>query len=270
MCWKENHKTCTRRSISGRVGHPPQRQWLNKFQTVKKESKFLWLNAFVNKNEMLRIGWRLTKSTFPIEVKHPLILPRKNHVTKLMIKHCHMLTVHQGCGMSMHYLRNRGFWIIGCRPTLSLLFFPCIVCWHFRGSTHIQKIAVLPEDKIQAALLFSYSGLLWFFPNQGGQKNSQRYGVIFTYMSFWASGGRGKYNDRCFHKLPSLCHINPWTGANHLMWLRVKFCRCKKWTGNRTEQAGYEHVENHQKCDFIHNTPASSHMDGYGKNRLGP
>lgn len=46
------------------------------------------------------------------EVTHPVILPRKGHVTQLIIQHFHERVKHQGRGITTNELRSNGYWII--------------------------------------------------------------------------------------------------------------------------------------------------------------
>lgn len=43
-----------------------------------------------------------------------MILPRKSHITNLLIRHFHERIQHQGRGMTTNEIRANGYWIIGC------------------------------------------------------------------------------------------------------------------------------------------------------------
>ena len=68
---------------------------------------------------MIRSDGRLTYTEFlPYDVRYPIILPRKNWVTKLIIKHYHELGNHiAGTNQTLASLSTR-FWIIAAREAI--------------------------------------------------------------------------------------------------------------------------------------------------------
>ena len=68
-------------------------------ETMREWSQIYKLDPFLDNDGILRVGGRLGRSvSLHYEVKHPMILPRKGHVTHLVIKHCHEKVAHQGRG----------------------------------------------------------------------------------------------------------------------------------------------------------------------------
>ena len=59
------------------------------------------LHPFLDEHYLLRVVSRLNKGSFRKDLKHPVILPRKSHVTELIISHFHQKLQHhlsnQGC-----------------------------------------------------------------------------------------------------------------------------------------------------------------------------
>ena len=80
-------------------------------RTLKRSSPLYKLNAFLDKDNILRVGGRLTKSDLSYQQKHPVILPRKSHVTDLVIRYFHDKVHHQGRGMTVNEIRSHGYWI---------------------------------------------------------------------------------------------------------------------------------------------------------------
>ena len=81
--------------------------------TTKLLNPIRKLDPYINENGILRVGGRLKKADYADQVKHPIILPKGSHVTKLIIKHYYECTKHQGKGMTLNEIRSRGYWIIG-------------------------------------------------------------------------------------------------------------------------------------------------------------
>ncbi len=68
-------------------------------------------------NGILRVGGRLSKMAMPTEQKHPAILPKNHHVSKLLLRHIHLEVGHSGMNFMLSQLRQR-YWI-PCANSLS-------------------------------------------------------------------------------------------------------------------------------------------------------
>ena len=86
------------------------------------------LNPFMDSQDILRVGGRLTQATLHPHVRHPAILPKGHHVSRLLIKYYHEKVKHQGRGMTINELRSGGIWILGCSSEVSSFIFKCIKC----------------------------------------------------------------------------------------------------------------------------------------------
>ena len=114
---------------------------LLKNSTITRGSKLSSLDPFLDEHGLLRVGGRIQKSSFLYGVKHPLIIPKDTHITRLIINHHHEKIHHQGRGMTMNQLRSSGFWIIGCSKAVSSCIFKCVTCRRLRRRTEGQKMA---------------------------------------------------------------------------------------------------------------------------------
>ena len=74
------------------------------------KGKLQRLNPFLDKDEMLRVGNRISHSPMPFTQKHPIILP-KSSVTALIIEHEHLLNLHSGTQATL-YASRRSYWPI--------------------------------------------------------------------------------------------------------------------------------------------------------------
>jgi len=71
-------------------------------EKLKQTSSLFRLDPFLDEKGMLRVGGRLQKATLAYEVKHPIVVPKKSHITELLIRQYHSQEQHhQGCG-TMH------------------------------------------------------------------------------------------------------------------------------------------------------------------------
>ncbi|XP_070195581.1 uncharacterized protein [Littorina saxatilis] len=107
------------------------------------------LDPFLDDDSLLRVGGRLRKTSELYGVKHPLILPKNSHLSRLIAVHHHKKTAHQGRSLTMNDIRSSGYWIIGCRRVTSSLINQCVTCIKHRGKARGQRMADLPKERVE-------------------------------------------------------------------------------------------------------------------------
>ena len=152
---------------------------------LKKTSSLCRLDPFIDNEGLLRVGGRINRADTPYHIKHPVILPRKGHVTALIIRYYHQRINHQGRGMTLNEIRENGFWIIGGSSAVAGHIIDCVSCRKLRGNVGEQKMASLPQDRLEPAPPFTFCGVDYFGPwyIKEGRKELKRYGVLFTCLS---------------------------------------------------------------------------------------
>ncbi len=155
---------------------------LRKGKQLPRSNSLYNLDAFVDHDGLLKVGGRLCDASAPYSVKHPVIIPKEHHLTKLLIADCHEKTAHQGKGLTINEIRSRGFWITGVNRTVASFVRQCVKCRKFRRPTEEQKMANLPSERIDPSPPFTYSGMDVFGPfiTRQGRKSYKRYGLLFT------------------------------------------------------------------------------------------
>ena len=135
-------------------------------------------------NGILRVGGRIQQADVPYDVKHPIILPKKSHVTDLVTQYYHQQSAHQGRARTHAEIRAAGFWIISGSSIVGHHVIKCVTCRKLRGAPQQQKMSDLPADRIEQAPPFTYSAVDYFGPwyIKEGRKEMKRYGVLFTCM----------------------------------------------------------------------------------------
>ena len=149
------------------------------------KSQLYKLDPFLDQNGLLRVGGRIQNAELSDFIRHPVVLPRKSHVTDLVIYHFHAIVQHQGRGITINEIRSNGFWIVGCSSAVSSLILSCFLCRRLRGSLQGQKMANLPSDRLEPAPPFTYCAVDLFGPwyIKEGRKELKRYGVLFTCLA---------------------------------------------------------------------------------------
>ena len=159
---------------------------LEKGNMVAMSSPLSKLIPFLDQNGLLRVGGRLQHcTTLTFGEKHPILLPRKSHLTKLIIRHYHAKTAHQGAAQTLAKIRSCGFWIVKGKSTVSLHTRSCVICLKIRGKAQTPQMATLPSSRLAEAPPFTYCGVDCFGPfmAKDGRKEIKRYGLIVTCMA---------------------------------------------------------------------------------------
>lgn len=79
-----------------------------------RQGKLSHINLFSHLHAILRCpqGGREIKSTLPLDLKFPIILPKYGVTTLHILDYCHGKTQHQGRGQTLNELTANGFWIV--------------------------------------------------------------------------------------------------------------------------------------------------------------
>ena len=82
----------------------------------------------MDQDGLIRVGGRIRRADVPGNVKHPAIIPQKEHLTELLIKHHHLKVNHMGRGMTHNELRQNGYWVISRSSGVAMFISSCVTC----------------------------------------------------------------------------------------------------------------------------------------------
>ncbi|XP_073976442.1 uncharacterized protein [Rhodnius prolixus] len=116
------------------------------------------LNLFTDKDGILRVGGRLSASTLPYGFRHPLLLPKDHHLTRLIVDDAHLRLLHAGALATHSYLR-RQYWIVNGRNVVRHRLAKCNRCFSVKPRPVIQPLGNLPAERISAASAFTVTGV---------------------------------------------------------------------------------------------------------------
>ena len=137
------------------------------------------------RNGVLVVGGRLGESQSISETaKYPMILPRKHHVSRLLIRRAHISVGHQGRDHTFWKLREK-YWILGAGSEIRQMLRSCLTCRRVNSRPQPQLMADLPSERITSdAPAFSQVGLDVFGPIavKSGRGEKYRYGLMCTCM----------------------------------------------------------------------------------------
>jgi len=175
------------KAVQGRSFHDELLSLTSSRREVKKSSSITKLDPILV-DGVIRVGGRLHNSPIKQEAKHPVILPKDHHISGLIIRHYHLISGHSGVEHTLSLIRLR-YWITQARVSIRRMLNSCFDCSRRQASAGQQKMASLPEDRVNPSNPpFSYVGVDCFGPLEvrRGRSMVKRYGVLFTCLSIRA------------------------------------------------------------------------------------
>ena len=247
-------------------------------KSVKRTSPIHRLKPIVDDDGVLRVGGRFHQTELPYDVKHPVLLPKKAHLTNLVIRHFHQRTGHQGRARTHAEIRLSGYWIVNGSSLIGHHISKCVTCRKLRASPQQQVMAELPTDRFEQVPPFTFSAVDYFGPFyiKEGRKEMKRYGVLFTCMA-----------SRAIHlEIATSLTTDSFLNAYHRFVCRrgpIQQLRSDQGTnfvGAKNELEAALHEMNHNKiqrellkdnCDWFAwkmNVPHASHMGGVWERQI--
>ena len=112
--------------LAGKEGNGEHRNELN---SLRK------LSPFIDEEVVIRVGDRLQRSTLGYAIKHPILLPKRHHLVKLIVFHYHERSHHSGNSYVLALVRQM-FWVVnGC----FYIFIRTIYEWMYIHCTFLSK-----------------------------------------------------------------------------------------------------------------------------------
>lgn len=251
-------------------GFPDEISMLKNHQNVniKKQSSIFKLDPILDQ-EVLRVGGRLSKVAMPEEAKHPVILPKNHHVSRLILEHIHRRVGHSGRNHMLSALRQR-YWL-PCANSLSRkVISDCVTCKHLRAKVGEQKMADLPKDRITPDMPpFTQVGVDYFGPItvKRGRSTVKRYGVIFTCLASRAvhlEVAHSLDTDSCINafrrficRRGQVSELRSDNGTNFIATEKELKEALKTWNQDKIEQALQQ-----KGVKWTFNPPAAPHHGG--------
>lgn len=124
---------------------------------ISSKSNLKSLNPFLEK-DLLRVGGRLQHSELSFNEKHPIIMPKSHHLTKLLIDQTHIRTLHGGAQLVMTSLRQQ-YWIIHMRSIVRYQLHRCVKCFRYSAPRCSQLMGSLPKPRVNIDRVFTHTGV---------------------------------------------------------------------------------------------------------------
>lgn len=248
---------------------------LSKGAQLSSNSKLYHLDAFLDREGLLRVGGRLCNAPLPSAVKHPVVIPKDHHITKMIISQCHANVKHQGKGLTINEIRSEGYWISGISRAVASHVHHCVICRKLRRPTEEQRMADLPSERSSPSPPFTYCGMDCFGPFiiKQGQKEHKRYGLLFTCFSSRAihiemlddmSTDAFINSLRCFIALRGAVRQIKCDQGTNFVGAKNELTRARK----EIDADRLTVFLAEKQCDFVLNAPHSSHAGGVWERQI--
>ena len=163
---------------------PDELEALSRGKPLSTASSLVQLTPAIDSAGLIRVGGRLEKSHLPSPSKHPVILPRRHDVTRLIVTSEHRRLFHAGTEHTLNELR-RTYWIPKARSAVKSYLLSCAICKRRRAKPQAPLMADLPDARFDSTHAFSSIGLDFFGPVnvRVRRRSERRFVLLLTCMS---------------------------------------------------------------------------------------
>ena len=158
---------------------------LQRGKPIKKESKIVSLNPFLDEDGILRANGRVKALRQCGYNNQPIILHTEHFATLALIREFHRGLLHGSNNTVLNEIRQN-FHIVGLRKALRSISSRCIVCRLQKARPCNPMMANLPPSRLAYRLRsFSHCGLDYFGPMivTIGRRHEKRWGALFTCLT---------------------------------------------------------------------------------------
>lgn len=170
-----------------KTAFPEEYSALEQKKQLPRNSKLMPLNPKLDEDGLIRSDSRLKYAEFiSYDTRYPIILPRKNWITKLIVKFHHEEGNHTGTNHILASLSSQ-FWIISGREEIREWEKECSVCRRRKASAANQIMAPIPRERLIPLRAFAHRAVDYggpFITIQGrGKHRMKRYLCLFTCLA---------------------------------------------------------------------------------------
>ncbi|XP_025270387.1 uncharacterized protein LOC112639726 [Camponotus floridanus] len=130
-----------------------------------KSNSLARFSPFLDAEGLLRVGGRLKHSILTYDERHPVLLPKDSHLTRLIVDDCHQRALHGGTQLTLSLIRQQ-YWIPRGQAIVKGAISRCITCVRWRAATPQQLMGDLPREGVVPARPFLHTGVDYAGPIQ--------------------------------------------------------------------------------------------------------
>ena len=143
-------KLCQQQHFAAELDALEVRHCLNQEHYCRPTTICGWLG-------LLRVGGRLGRSNSHFGKRHPVILHRSSHFTKLLVRHLHLSSNHAGPTTLMGLLCDK-YHVMGAKQVVREVSPSCIICRKVYARTATQLMGQLPSARVNPGIPFQEVG----------------------------------------------------------------------------------------------------------------
>ncbi|XP_025264356.1 uncharacterized protein LOC112637891 [Camponotus floridanus] len=132
---------------------------------LNKSNSLARFSPFLDTEGLLRVGGRLKHSILAYDERHPVLLPKGSHLTRLIVDDCHKRALHGGTQLTLSLIRQQ-YWIPRGRALVKEAMLRCLPCVRWRAATPQQLMSDLPRERVVPARPFLHTGVDYAGPIQ--------------------------------------------------------------------------------------------------------
>ena len=117
------------------------------------------LNQYLDHQGVLRVGGRLHNlMDAALNKKHPMLIPKNHHFSRLVARTLHLETFHIG-QQGLLALTRQTFWPINGKQLVKSVIHACVLCFRIKPSIETQQMGNLPASRIHESFPFNITGV---------------------------------------------------------------------------------------------------------------
>ena len=141
------------------IHFPRELEKLQAGKVVKKNSNIVKLTPVYDRDtKLIKMGGRIEYSDLTEEEKHPVILPSRSYIVKLIVEDIHRRQLHAGINQTLICVRDK-YWILRGRQIVRAVVKSCLTCRKVNPVRLQVQQAPLPRDRISESTPFETVGI---------------------------------------------------------------------------------------------------------------
>ena len=144
--------------LSQERSFPKDRHTLLLHKTLAPSSRLLALNPYLDEENLLRVGGRLSNSALTLSQKHPLIVDASDILVNRLCLYLHTCLGHCGPTLLLASLSRR-FHVINARKLTRSICRQCTICRRASPRTQHQLMGELPTERVSTTPAFTTTGI---------------------------------------------------------------------------------------------------------------
>ncbi|XP_049865557.1 uncharacterized protein LOC126366489 [Pectinophora gossypiella] len=188
----------------------PECELLLQQKPLPKRSPLCNFNVFLDDHKIIRVGGRLSNSSFPFHKKYPILIQSAHSFSKLLFEFEHLRLMHAGPQLLLNSI-HENYWPIGGRRLAKSCYRRCVRCARMRGRTLSPLMGDLPTNRLTPGYPFENVGVDYAGPIASASRQGRGCRIVKVYIAIFVC-----FSTKAIH----LELVGDLTSNNYLLALR--------------------------------------------------